>query len=290
MNIYNIIAILILISLFYYYYYESISIEHYNNNKTVYIVWNDKVNTQGLGDKIRGTIAIYQYCRLNNIKCVFDASLSGFGQFLKNSNSNNPNLNIDTEIVSVLNTYDDKFAIKKLIDNELKNKDTAYVFCNLFPKTPLSSEDLEFLNYIMEPIDDLKYKVDNIKNGLMDNYTIQHFRFTDSKEPDINKMIECYKLLEKTYKETDILMSNSKIFKDYVLARKKDIKTIECENCKELHVGYNNSSDIIEFTLIEYYIITKSKNIHTYSEYEWVSAFVYWPAKFYNIPIENQQI
>lgn len=288
MDIYNLITIVILILLFYYFYNNNLA-EHYSSDKTVYIVWNDIVNKQGLGDKIRGTIAIYQYCRSNNIKCIFDASLSGFGQFLKNSNSNNPNLNIDTEIVSVLNIYDDEFAIKKLIDNELKNKDTAYVFCNLFPKTPLSSEDLEFLNYMMEPIDDLKYKVDNIKNELMDNYTIQHFRFKDGTDPDINKMIECYQLLEKTYKETDILMSNSIIFRNYILARKQ-IKTIKFDNCKELHVGYNNSSDIIEFTLIEYYIITKSKFIHTYSEYGWVSAFIYYPSKFYNIPIENQQI
>ena len=124
----------------------------------------------------------------------------------------------------------------------------------------------------------------------MDNYTIQHFRFKDSTEPDIKKMIECYKLLEKTYKETDILMSNSTIFRNYILARKKDIKTIKCDKCNStLHVGFNNS-DIIEFTLIEYYIIINSKFIHTYSEYGWVSAFIYYPSKFYNIPIENQQI
>jgi len=288
MDIYNLISIVILILLFYYFYNNNLA-EHYSSDKTVYIVWNDAATTQGLGDRIRGNIAIYQYCRSNNIKCIFDASLSGFGQFLKNSNSNNPNLNIDTEIVSVLNIYDDEFAIKKLIDNELKNKDTAYVFCNLFPKTPLSSEDLKFLNYMMEPIDDLKYKVDNKKNGLMDNYTIQHFRFKDGTEPNINKMIECYQLLEKTYKETDILMSNSMVFKNYVLAR-KNIKTIECDKCNStLHVGFNNS-DIIEYTLIEYYIIINSKFIHTYSEYNWISAFVSWPAKFYNIPIENQQI
>ena len=287
MNIYNYSTIIVIILLLYYIYYQNKEdFEDINiNKKTVYIVWNDTINKQGLGDKLRGTIAIYQYCRLNNIDCIFDATFSEFSKYFKNSKNSNPNLKIDTPIVSIINIYDDDQAIKKLIDNELKDKNEAYVFSNLFPQVPLSPEDLDFLNYITEPIDELKDKVDNLLSNL-NNYNIQHFRFKDGIDPDNNKCKECYQLLKKTYNKTDILMSNSKVFKDYVLKRKK-INVINCDDCEQLHIGYNPTSKVIEFTLIEYYILCKSKLIHTYSEYDWISAFVYWPAQFYNIKIKN---
>ena len=287
MNIYYLVTVILIILLIYYIYTKQY--EYFETNKKkIYIVWNDTINKQGLGDKLRGTIAIYQYCRLNNIECIFDATFSEFGKFLKNSKPNNSNLNINTPIASILNVYDDDQAIKNLIDNELKDKNEAYVFCNSFPQVPLSSEDLDFLNYITEPIDELKEKVDNLLSNL-NNFTIQHFRFKDGIDPDYYKCEDCYKLLKKTYNETDILMSNSKIFKDYVLDR-IDMRVIDCDGCEQLHVGNNSSSKVVEFTLIEYYILCKSKSIHTYSEYDWISAFVYWPAQFYNIEIKNLRI
>ena len=288
MNIYYLVTVILIILLIYYIYTKQYEYFEDINKKKIFIVWNDTINKQGLGDKLRGTIAIYQYCRLNNIECIFDATFSEFGKFFKNSKPNNSNLNINTPIASILNIYDDDQAIKNLIDNELKDKNEAYVFCNSFPQIPLSSEDLDFLNYITKPIDELKDKVDNLLSNL-NNFTIQHFRFKDGIDPDYYKCEESYKLLKKTYNETDILMSNSKVFKDYVLDRIK-IKTIDCDGCKQLHVGNNSSSQVVEFTLIEYYILCKSKSIHTYSEYDWISAFVYWPAQFYNIEIKNLKI
>jgi hypothetical protein len=287
MNIYYLVTVILIILLIYYIYTKQY--EYFETNKKkIYIVWNDTINKQGLGDKLRGTIAIYQYCRLNNIECIFDATFSEFGKFLKNSKPNNSNLNINTPIASILNVYDDDQAIKNLIDNELKDKNEAYVFCNSFPQVPLSSEDLDFLNYITEPIDELKEKVDNLLSNL-NNFTIQHFRFKDGIDPDYYKCEDCYKLLKNTYNKTDILMSNSKVFKDYVLDR-IDMRVIDCDGCEQLHVGNNSSSKVVEFTLIEYYILCKSKSIHTYSEYDWISAFVYWPAQFYNIEIKNLRI
>jgi len=155
-----------------------------------------------------------------------------------------------------------------------------------FPQIPLTLEETKFLNYIMEPTNELKVKLDEKIKKLPKNYTIQHFRFKDETEPDEKKCEKCYKLLENTYTETDILMSNSKVFKNYV-KNKKNIYMLNCDECLHMHVGINPESNIIEFGLIEYYIITKSKMIHTYSQYWWISGFVYWPANFYNIEIKN---
>ena len=294
MNKYYIIGFLIIIIILSYIYNknkETFDI----NQKTVYIVWNDINNTQGLGDRIRGSIAIYQYCRESNINCIFDATFTEFNNFFKNARSNEPELKIDTEIVKLLDIYDDnddnkiRQVIKNFIDNELKDKDKAYVFCNLHPKIPFHYKDIEFLKYITEPVDDLKNKINMIKSLIPQNYTIQHFRFIDKIEPDINKCEECYKLLNNRYKYTDILMSNSKVFKDYVKER-KEIIMINCENCDELHIGLNPVSNIIEFTLLEYYILCGSKYIITYNQYDWISAFVYWTSKYYKIPIENYNI
>jgi hypothetical protein len=218
------------------------------DNKIVYIVWNDEINDKGFGDKLRGTIAIYQYCRSVNIKCKFDATLSTFGKYLKNAKTSNSDLTKDTPIASIIDIYDDNDAIENFIKKELLEKDIAYVFCNLFPTLPLSKDDLDFLNYITEPIDILNTEVTQILKTLPENFTIQHFRFGDEQEPNIEECEFYYQILENIYNKTDILISNSKIFKEYVL-KKKEINVIQCEKCDKLHVGLNPTSEVIKYTL-----------------------------------------
>jgi len=286
-KIFNIIGLIIIILIFTKIFFKKK--ESFDpSEKTVYIVWNDNVDIQGLGDKLRGTIAIYQYCRMNGIKCVFDGRFSAFGKYFKNSNSYNPNITIDTPIISSIDQYGD-LPLNKLIDDNLVDKNEIYVCSNLYPNFSFTLKEILYLNYITEPINSLKKKVRKLLKIFPENFTIQHFRFIDGSEPDEEKCLKCYEILESRYESTDILISNSKIFKDFV-SKKKDIITLNCNDCDKLHVGQNPTSKIIEYTLIEYYILTKSSAIKTCSEYWWISGFVYWPANFYNISIDNIQI
>lgn len=270
---------------------------------TICIVWNDKFNSQGLGDKLRGMIAIYQYCQTNNIPCIFDARFSTFGKFLINASPLNHHTQIteSTPVAQLLNVYDNPNAlgnfIRKQIDLAIvSNKDYVCVETNLFPQIPLSLSDMDFLEQMTKTNPELEQKIKSIIQFLPTDFTIQHFRFKDKTDPSDTQCAKCFKLLVSSYQPTDILMSNSSKFKNWVKSKLPQIYMIESgfdftqPTQTNIHVGLNPSDNIIEFTLVEYSIIKKASSIRTYSEYEWISAFVYWPGKFYSIPIRNTQI
>lgn len=280
----------IIIIYFLWIFFSSNSLEYFNESKpSIYIVWNDEIDKQGLGDKIRGAISIYQYCKENNYNCFFNAQHSKIGKFLLNYDISS-NISKDTKIHQLLNVYDKPNALSDFINQVIKessNNEIIAISTNLIPKEPISKDDINFLENIMKPNNKLQKKIDKINNSLPNNYTIQHYRFKDHSEPDDNICEKCCQTLLSSYSETDILMSNSNKFKNYVKTRIPNIYTLEPKTSNsEMHIGLNQDESIVEFTLIEYNIIKKAKKIKTYSEYNWISAFVLWPSKIYNIPLK----
>jgi hypothetical protein len=58
-----------------------------DTRKTIYLVWRNTVDpslNHGIGDKIRGAICLFQYCKNNNIRLVVDGTDDICGKFLKN--------------------------------------------------------------------------------------------------------------------------------------------------------------------------------------------------------------
>jgi hypothetical protein len=320
----NYISFILILCILLYIFLQPSYPEHFKNDFIVYIVWNDLINPYGLGDRLRGSVAIYQYCKSNNIKCVFDPRFSGFGNFLECNQSNNlnPTINTTTPVYQILTPGGSKsikmFLDKKIDDQTLdtlvnntiieSNSDETFkefmnkiireskdgyvcVFSNLEAKLPLSNDDLVFFESITKVIPSLEIKIENIFNKLPYEYTIQHFRFSDSPEPSDDECEKALNLLKQNLKSTDILMSNSFKFKSLVKSN-LNMFTLDCDECKSknLHIAFDPFDSIIEFTLIEYRLITKACFIHTYSKYPWISNFVLWPAKFYSIPITNTQL
>ncbi len=290
----NYISFILILCILIYIYYKPMGSEPFvSDDFVVYIVWNDAFNKQGLGDKLRGSIAIYQFCQSRNIHCIFDPRFSSFGKFLNPIQNFNPKINSLTPVSQLLNDYDDPNALANFMNktiNEAK-ENWVCVFTNVFPSVPLGLNDYIFLESITKLIQPLEDKVTNIISLLPSNYTIQHFRFKDGVDPSDVQCAKCFDLLVSNLKSSDILMSNSTKFKSWVKS-KLNIFTLDCDDSsiKSMHVGLTPSDAIIEFTLIEYKLIINAKSIHTYSEYSWVSAFVSWPGKFYSIPISNTQI
>jgi hypothetical protein len=46
------------------------------------------------------------------------------------------------------------------------------------------------------------------------------------------------------------------------------------------------NSTALEDTIFEFYFLKKAAQIYTYSEYPWVSSFVYWSHKIYGTPLK----
>jgi hypothetical protein len=62
--------------------------------KTICLVWRNKIQNdthQGFGDKLRGAIFLYKYCKKKNINLKIDANHDVCGYFLKNVTLTNEN-------------------------------------------------------------------------------------------------------------------------------------------------------------------------------------------------------
>jgi hypothetical protein len=53
------------------------------------------------------------------------------------------------------------------------------------------------------------------------------------------------------------------------------------------HIGYEQNNEKIKNTLLEFFIVSKANTIKTYSVYPWISGFVFWTAKLYDIPLSS---
>jgi len=286
----NKIFIFILIIILILFFYLSIKNEGYENNsynKTVCIVWQNKINKkhhQGLGDKFRGLIRVHQYCKYNNINFKIDASNDICGDFLKNISNEYHN---DEEIITVL--FGDGHNLEKNINKKLSKVDTVYVYTNEFYEYELDNYEKEYLKYLLEPVDSLKIKIDEQIGKLPENYGIQHVRFTDDKFLNDNVANKQYNtalnFIKSNYKSTDVLITNSNNFKKFVKDKIK-IHTIDCEpDCELGHIGQNTDYQSTKNSFIDFFIICNSTYINAFSFYDFNSGFVTIPSQIYDIPI-----
>lgn len=264
--------------------------------KTIYLIWRNMAPIDGnatiqagFGDKVRGAISLYQYCRTHKVNLKIDIHQDTSRYFLKlpiiETKYDNKEL---LDIIAV----DPKVLIDQF-DSLLKEKDAIYCGCTAFP-TEMTAEDKSFGKYLLQLKPEFKKEVDATVAHLPNDYGIKHYRFRDeiySHDMDMsnNLFSQCFDNLKNTHKKTDVLMTNSPVFKKNAV-EKLGIKTIECSGsseheCKIAHIGMNADYKSSKFSYIEFFCICRAKYIDTYSNYEWVSGFVRWPASIFDIPI-----
>ena len=268
-----------------------------NHEKTIYLVWRNKIKDSGthhgFGDKLRGAIFLYQYCKKHKINFKIDATDDICGDFLKNVHSPDYNIIKNEKIIIFENKSVQE--INKTIERTFNNMNTIYLYTNAWPNN-LNDDDKTFAKYICEPKDSINAEVNKKIKDLPKEFGIQHFRFKDDVfKNDLtieNKLFEKYfNLLFETTIDTDVLFSNSNNFKKYS-KEQLNIKTVDCNDvlCKIDHVGYSTDRESIKNTFIEFFILSKAIYIKSYTCYNWPSNFVHWPVKIYDIPFKNVYI
>lgn len=260
--------------------------------KTLYLIWNNKLKESktihGFGDKIRGALFLYQYCKLHKINLKINAQDDVCGDYLQNVVQQLPEKKGD-EFLIIKNTKLHNTQARKLT-KQLRNKKELYLYTNDFPLKELDKDDKRFAKYLCKPKKELKHKIDEKIKTLPTDYGIQHFRFNDDVlKNDINYdnplFKKAYNILKNNSKSTDVLISNSTNFKKYAIQH-LNIKTIDDAKTQIKHIGEDNDSGV-EYSFIEFFICCKAKYIKTHTAYFWPSNFVYWSSKIYDIPFTN---
>lgn len=278
----------------------------YNHTKTVVHVWKQTCRNYpnsywGIGDMIRGSIGLYQFCKYYGINLIVDISQYPVSKFLKSGNSEHIYSDIvkrDKDLIDFVANYEYH------IHTNFSNENCAALFFSTNSVLSVYDRDFEqdikdFVKNILQPTEEIENYIENlydilgIKNKL---YKILHYRLGDEEIVNGNKnnkfnnlyqhFLSCVN--EGSSNNPIILLSDSLAFKNYVKSNYvfDNLVNLKLLNFPICHLGVTDSDENIKNTLAELIIATRSSELNTYSVYSHISGFVYFSHKIYDIPIK----
>ena len=263
-----------------------------NNSFRVISLWSTKVsnldqsihsNIWGLGDLIRGTFQLYQICRKHNLSFELDFRNHPISQIMiqkseyKNTNTAKINFHI------FLNTIEMEKFILKAANN--KENDLFIMTNGCLPLSDI------YANHFKKFINKNFQLKDEYKNLLVNSlpppksYDVLHIRLGDDylieNKNKITKNILL--ILRSNLNKDTILISDSNYLKDFA-KRKLFARILPTQ---PTHFGLKINAKQTFDNYLEFNILKGANNIKTFSNYSWISGFVYTPSIIYGIPLTN---
>jgi hypothetical protein len=274
--------------------------------------YNNNVSCSGMGDFIRGSYYLMQFCREYNISYNINFYNHPVSHFLDNyknkqtfientinkfnNNNYNPFLLKNNIITNIYDTGINDKLFHFLSKQQSSNK-VVYLYCTSYPTTKIDNDHKYFMKQIIKPTDELSILVDkkilNLKLTKY-NFIVIHIRFGDNYLVNKNTNIEWNKLniittkLKKVSPSKDyLLISDNNIIKKYIISQYPFIKTHFSEIT---HTAQGDNTDIIklENTMIDFYLISYATKIMAFSVYMHGTGFSQWCAETYDIPYSCQ--
>ena len=280
-----------------------------------------KENSTGLGDFLRGCYFILEFCEKYNFqpKIVFNNCISNF-LLIKTHNLEKID-NILKGISGCRNNNFREFVIENGIIHEplkdIKNimadfvdyvvkcpqySGNVFMFCNSFPIDEVPEKNKEYMRKFLEPTNEMKLIINQTLDELAissKQYIVIHIRAGDSylKEEknkftngyihnlinniknDINQAKPCANHLENNY----LLIADSNDVKKIIQKYFPNFKTL-MNPITHFGEGVVLEEEKVKNTLVDFYLLSHSKSIFSYSVYKHGSGFSYWCAKTFNIP------
>ena len=311
-----------------------VNIIHNKGIKIINNVYQSKYNygssnCTGLGDFIRGSYFILEFCEKYNFeyKIIFNNCISNFLQiktdklknienilegidFFKNNNVHSYNINNNGIIFEPIK--DNKHIMSDFVDYIVKSKsvnNNVFIYCNSYPTNDIIDENhKEYMRNILEPTLEIKINVNKTLYDLkleFKQFIVIHIRSGDSYLKNekntfdvkyINELIQNIEndIVHYFNKNKNDNIDNIDNNKYLIIADNNYIKlilkkkfpnfTILLKNITHFGEGILLEDEKVKNSLIDFYLLSFSKFILSYSCYEHGSGFSYWCAKTYNIP------
>jgi len=276
--------------------------------KSVIMVWsktdsgthpNGSIKTYGLGDLLRGTIYLHQMSVLHRFNFIVDIRGHPISQHL--IVKDHPYMkyvdeNRNKTAIKLVNCHENN-SFKNVYNASLKSAAPLLICTNMYCNEQLSHECKQFMKQLLIPNEMFKtYLTEkNTLNKLSSDYpsSIVHFRLGDdefctTKPNDLSKMNHAMNMLKKYAGQSDIFITDSFRFKQFLIANNFNIKMF---NTRPLHLGEistlfkDDVSESFKETLYEFFTLSNSHKIKTYSAYDWVSGFVKFVSLIYDVPL-----
>jgi hypothetical protein len=277
-----------------------------------------KGNGTGLGDFLRGCYFILEFCETYNFqsKIIFNNCISKF-LLIKTHNLERldnvlkgvsicKNNNFREYVVENNGTIKDplkdtKNIMADFVDYVVKlpqYSGNVFIYCIAFPINEVPEKNKEHMRKILEPTNEMQLIISQTLdelNIISKQYIVIHIRAGDSylkEENDtftngyIRDLITNIKSDVQNYANEEnnyLLMADTNDVKKIIQSYFPNFKTL-MNPITHFGEGAVLEEEKVKNTLIDFYLLSHSKSIFSYSAYEHGSGFSYWCAKTFNIP------
>ena len=262
----------------------------------VIMVWMQD-QLAGLGDLLRGTMHLHGLSHRLNFRLIVDTQLHPISKFLI-SNSHEYSEYVLQNKNKIINLINSSIHSEDVIKNYLMRPDSN--------QTPimLMSNNMEFMHpsapanslirTILTPTEEFKAELNSMRAAfnISNNYSILHLRLGDEDlvkcAVNIKKYNEILKIIDAHVNPNDnmLIIADSFAFKQYLChVRPHLINRII--PTRPVHLSHSSDKDtrMIKETLFDLFLMTNSKFIKTHTIYTWISGFVQWVSRAFNIPL-----
>jgi hypothetical protein len=255
-----------------------------------------KIGGMGLGDFIRGSIAAQQVCYRHRLDFNMDFSRHPISKYLINK-CDYPIQNTDN-ILTIQNYGScNSLTLKnKLLDAtsfKTLRKRKTYIYTNVWPIFPITPQLCTDIKKFLQPNNILKsaiheripkkqYKIVHIRAGDLLSFKKQIGNNIDYDLDTLINMLHPH--LKALSGKNYIILSDCVVLKQF-LSKKYGFIDIETT---PVHLTLENN-DILD-TLIDYFLMSKAKEIHQFSVYPWGSGFSESINWLYGVPIIKHKL
>ena len=257
----------------------------------VYKPYYKKIPASGLGDFIRGSYFLYQYCKLLDIEfevnmkyhminTVLDNTFNDIESYILENIEHSDISNCNTNMDLCINTIDNVNSY--LLRCNMDENGVLYVCMKVYPMFIITEEERLFFRNIFKykVFKNIKepYRIIHIRSGdryLIDNEIVSHEYITD--------VVEIIEENMKDKKEHIILIGDSNDVKNKII---KMIPSLLLSNNEISHMGegVNVTLETVKNNMEDFYIMSKALSILSISMYEHGSGFSKWCAETYSVP------
>ena len=249
----------------------------------------------GLGDFLRGSIALFQHCQRRNIRYTVDFSQHSLGQCIQAAQDQKMS---DDKPLEYFNCGQP--ALRDFID-KIGPKTTSMVTSNVPPEAATSYECRQFLRKSLAFTPQFQQTVDDMMKRLNlvgVDYAVFHLRAGDHQADfeNLNSgkqifnpghtqvLLQCIKdLIQLRFGNNVLIISDNQKLANHLAT---------LANCKvtaitPVHLGRTTNGQAAADSLMEFALMANSRKVYSYSVYDWPSGFAHWCCEIFNVSFEQ---
>lgn len=252
----------------------------------------------GIGDYIRGSFFLLQFCKEYNIEFDLDFTQHPLSKYLLFQKDSIEEEKIDYDMVMYLHV--DMITYQDFMNNYIfhQNEENYYLYTNNYPMNIISEDEKTIIKNKFIPNQELICEIENVLNKLKlikKEFNVIHIRvgdryFNSDNKLDDKTLNDIYDILDNNINSNEkyLLLSDSNELK---VILKNKYKKLEVEIYDILHLAGDLSNEkALKNTLVDFFIMTFSKYIIGLSIYNHNTGFSQYCSIINNIPYKSVRL